>query len=87
MFTASGMAAVVIWMAVAMRPDGNLHITLLTLDEGHAILIRTPLGQTYLLNGASSGRNLATVLDRRLSPFDRDLEGLTTEPQAPVSAG
>ena len=52
LLTASGMAAVVIWMAVAMRPDGNLHITLLALDEGHAVLIRTPHGQTYLLNGS-----------------------------------
>jgi competence protein ComEC len=83
LLTASGLAGVVIWMAVAMRPDGNLHITLLALDEGHAILIRTPHGQTYLLNGAASGRNLAAVLDHRLSPFDRDLEGLIlTEPQS-----
>jgi len=66
-----------------MRPDGNFHITLLALDEGHAILIRTPHGQTYLLNGAASGCNLAALLDRKLSPFDQNLEGLIiTEPQS-----
>ena len=88
LLTASGLVAVVIWMAVAMRPDGNLHITLLALDEGHGVLIRTPHGQTYLLNGAASGRNLSAVLDRRLSPFDRDLEGLIlTEPHSTGISG
>jgi hypothetical protein len=69
-------AAMVGWMGVAARPDGKLHIRLPGLENSHAVLIQTPLGQTYLINGAASGRELTARLDASISPFNRELDGL-----------
>ncbi len=69
-------AALVGWMGVAARPDGKLHILLPGLENSHAVLIQTPRGQTYLINGAASGRELTARLDAEFSPFDRELDGL-----------
>jgi competence protein ComEC len=88
LLTISGVAAMVTWMGVAARPDGKLHILLPGLENSHAALIRTPGGQTYLINGAASGRELVSRLDARLSPFDRDLDGLImTDSQAKPLSG
>jgi len=40
------------------------------------VLIQTSLGQTYLINGAASGREIVSRLDAEISPFDRELDGL-----------
>lgn len=86
--TVCGLLAIVAWMAAIARPDGRLHVTLLALEGGHGVLIRTPRGQHYLLNGAPSGRELVSTLDRSFSPFDRDLDGLIlTEPQSKPIGG
>ena len=69
-------AAMVGWMGVAARPNGKLHILLPGLENSHAVLIQTSLGQTYLINGAASGREIVSRLDAEISPFDRELDGL-----------
>ncbi len=76
LLTISGVAAMATWMGVAARPDGKLHILLPGLEYSHAVIVKSPRGQMYLINGAASGRELVSRLDERLSPFDRDLEAL-----------
>ncbi len=88
LITFCAAAAMVSWMGAAARPDGKLHILLPGLENSHAVIIQTPRGQTYLINGAASGRELASRLDARFSPFDRGLNGLIlTDSQAKPLAG
>ncbi len=88
LITICAAAAMVSWMGAAARPDGKLHILLPGLENSHAVIIQTPRGQTYLINGAASGRELASRLDARFSPFDRGLNGLIlTDSQAKPLAG
>jgi|WetSurMetagenome_2_1015567.scaffolds.fasta_scaffold02496_5 competence protein ComEC len=88
LLTICGIAALAAWMEAASRPDGRLHILLPGLDNSHAVLILTPRGQSYLINGAASGRELTARVDARLSPFERRLDGLIlTDAQASPLAG
>jgi competence protein ComEC len=70
------LAVVIIWKGVAATPDGRLHVTLLAQEGGHAVLIRSPQGQSILINGAPSGSTLLSTLEKRFSPLDRNLETL-----------
>jgi len=88
LLTICGIAALAAWMEAASRPDGRLHILLPGLDNSHAVLILTPRGQAYLINGAANGRELTARVDARLSPFERRLDGLIlTDAQASHLAG
>ena len=81
-------AALVSWMGVAARPDGKPHILLPGLENSHEVLIQTPRGQTYLINGAASGRELVSRLEPEISPFDRDLDGqILTDSEAKPLGG
>ncbi|MEO6577273.1 MAG: ComEC/Rec2 family competence protein, partial [Candidatus Limnocylindria bacterium] len=48
-----GMAIVTVLLAVtvASRPDGRLHVTVLDIGQGDAILIEAPTGATMLIDG------------------------------------
>jgi hypothetical protein len=88
LLTICGIAALAAWMEAASRPDGKLHILVPGLDNSHAVIILTPRGQAYLINGAASGRELTARVDARLSPFERRLDGLIlTDDQASPLAG
>ena len=88
LLTICGIAALAAWMEAASRPDGRLHILLPGLDNSYAVLILTPRGQAYLINGSANGRELTARVDARLSPFERRLDGLIlTDAQASALAG
>lgn len=59
-----------VWRAVFLRPDGLLHLTVLDVGSGDALLIRTPGGQHVLIDGGPSSTRLSDALGRRL-PFWR----------------
>ena len=71
-----GISAVIIWRLVFNAPDGVLHLTLLDVGSGDAILVQTPEGQSVLINGGPSGTLLSNGLGRRLPPFQKDLDWL-----------
>lgn len=59
------LCAVVVW---AQMPDGRLHIWVLDVGQGDAILIRTPGGHTAIVDGGPGATPLLNAVGRDL-PF------------------
>ncbi len=79
----SGLLALGLWRTAAAAPDGRLRLELLNLPGGSALLLRSPDGQTWLLNQSTRPDALADALGRRQSPLDNRLDGvLVTERSA-----
>ncbi len=68
------IVAVLVWRAALTAPDDRLHLTLLDVGSGDAILVQTPTGRSLLINGGPSASRLSDGLGRRLPPFQRDLD-------------
>ncbi|MDQ7030905.1 MAG: DNA internalization-related competence protein ComEC/Rec2 [Ardenticatenia bacterium] len=68
------VAAVIPWALVAYRPDGRLHLVLLDVGQGDAILLRTPDGKQVVVDGGPDPQVLLTRLGRHLPPWDRTLD-------------
>jgi competence protein ComEC len=71
-----GIATVVTWRAALCAPDERLHLTMLDVGSGDALLIRTPNGRNLLVDGGPSTSLLSDGLGRRLPPFRRQLDWL-----------
>ncbi len=65
-----------VWRAVFLRPDGLLHLTVLDVGSGDALLIRTPGGRNVLIDGGPSSTRLSDALGRRLPFWDLSLDYL-----------
>ncbi len=68
------LLAVILWRGYFSAPDGLVHLTLLDVGTGSAILLESPSGQRILINGGPSTKRLSDHLGRRLPPFQRDLD-------------
>jgi competence protein ComEC len=66
------LAAVLARYALSL-PDGKMNITMLGGSTQPTLLVRTPGGDTLLLNGATQSADLSSAVARRLSPFERYL--------------
>jgi competence protein ComEC len=75
-FTGLVVLTILIWRVVFAAPDGRLHITLLDVGTGDAILIQTPTGRRILVDGGPSSRSLSDGLGRRLPFGQRSLDWL-----------
>ncbi len=62
------------WNTAFTRPDGQLHLTFLSVGSADAVLIETPAGRHILINGGEHASTLSDGLGRRLSPFKRSLD-------------
>ncbi|MBL7164138.1 MAG: ComEC/Rec2 family competence protein [Anaerolineales bacterium] len=71
-----GILAIVTWRAALSAPDGRLHLTLLNVGTGDALLIQSPSGRYALIDGGPSASLLSDGLGRRLPPFHRELDWL-----------
>ena len=47
----AGLVAVLLAISIASRPDGLLHLTVLDIGQGDAILVEAPNGATMLIDG------------------------------------
>ncbi|OGO60284.1 MAG: hypothetical protein A2032_02550 [Chloroflexi bacterium RBG_19FT_COMBO_49_13] len=65
-----------VWKAAFYAPDGLLHVTVLDVGTGDAVLIQSPTGRSVLINGGPSTIRLSDALGRRLPPFKRSLDWL-----------
>jgi competence protein ComEC len=74
--TCLAILAFVVWRAAANAPDQRLHVTILNVGTGDAVLIQTPSGRSVLINGGPSTMALSDALGRRLPLFTRTLDWL-----------
>ena len=73
------------WRMACDRPDGQLHVTLLDVGGGGALLVQTPHGRAVLIDSGPSPVALAEALGRRL-PFNNpalDVFVLSGSPSEP----
>ncbi|MBT3241167.1 MAG: DUF4131 domain-containing protein [Chloroflexi bacterium] len=71
-----GLITIFVWQLVLNAPDGNLHVTMLDVGTGDAILIQSPKGRYILVNGGPSSNQLSDQLGRWLPLFHRELDFL-----------
>jgi competence protein ComEC len=76
LMTILGVATVFVWRMAFTAPDGCLHLTVLDVGSGDAILLQTPEGRYALINGGPSATRLSDGLGRRLPPFSKELDWL-----------
>lgn len=82
------LVCAVIWRAVALLPDGRLHIHVINVPDGPAVWLQMPAGQTVLVNGGSSASRLSSEMGQRLPFFDRRPDAvLVTDRKAKPLAG
>ena len=58
------------------RADGMLHVHVLDVGQGDAILVVTPQGRQVMVDGGPDPRNALLALGRRFSPGDRGLDAV-----------
>ncbi len=74
----AGLAAVTVltWRAALQAPDGRLHLVVLDVGSGEAILLHTPTGRNLLIGGGPRATLLSDALGRRLPMGGRELDWL-----------
>jgi competence protein ComEC len=65
-----------IWHSSLRQPDGRLHLSLLDIGEGEAILVQPAGGGAVLVGGGASPMNLSNAMGERLPVLDRRLSWL-----------
>jgi len=70
-----GLLAVLVWRATLLAPDGRLHLTVLDVGSGDALLVQSPTGRYLLVDGGPSPSQLSDALGRRL-PYGERLDWL-----------
>ncbi len=67
-------AAILLLLLVAsQRPDGRLHLWVLDVGQGDAILLRTPRGNTALIDGGPGATPLLNGVGKELPFWQRNL--------------
>ncbi len=80
--------SVVMGVGLLTLPDGKLHVTILDVGHGDAVLIRTPAGRQVLVDGGPDPTRTLEVLGRALPFWDRHLDGvILTAPVAERMTG
>jgi competence protein ComEC len=75
-FAVLGVLTVLVWRAASSAPDGQLHMSLLDVGSGEAVLIQSPTGRYLLVNGGPRPSRLSDALGRRLPLTHRRLDYL-----------
>ena len=82
------MANILVGTALAVLPDGKLHVSILDVGQGETILIRTPQGRNILVDAGPDPLAACTQLGRRLPFWDRSIDLLVlTQLQSDHTAG
>lgn len=73
---------VLIWTLLLLRGPGTLTVSFLDVGQGDAILIESPSGVDFLIDGGRD-RSVLREVGKRLGPFDRTIDiVLATHPDA-----
>lgn len=79
---------VLVWTAILNMPDERLHVSILNVGQGDAILIQTPGRQDILIDGGPNPQAVCTELGKKLPFWDRSIDLVVlTQPQADHTAG
>ena len=80
----AGLGLIVLIGALLIsRPDGLLHVWLIDVGDANAVLIETPRGAQFLIDGGRYPSRLLTALGDHLPFTDRTIEALfLTQPDA-----
>lgn len=77
------LSVCIVWAAIIQLPDDKLHVSVLDVGQGDAILIQTPNGQDILIDGGPSPRAISLALGEKLPFWDRTIDLIVlTQPQA-----
>jgi competence protein ComEC len=77
------IAIILVWTAVFNMPDDKLHVSILNVGQGDAILIQTPNSQDILIDGGPSPQTISLELGKKLPFWDRTIDLVVlTQPQA-----
>jgi competence protein ComEC len=86
--TALLLSVVAVGIAAANRPDGLVHVTVLDVGQGDAILVESGRGGRLLVDGGPDPNRLLVTLDARIPPWDRRIDLLVlTHPHEDHVAG
>ena len=76
-------AVFLVWNAVLLRSDGQLHIWILDEPNAGVVLVQTPSGKQILINAGERANSLISELNQHLPVLDRKIElALLTYPNA-----
>ncbi len=79
---------IVVWTMVTTMPDDKLHVSILDVDQGDAILIQTPNHQNILIDGGPDPGTIKWQLDKKIPYWQRTIDlVLLTQPQSDHLAG
>jgi competence protein ComEC len=80
LFVVLALAAALTWTAVLRRPDGSLHLSLIRAEDGTALFLRSPNGETLVIDPQGGANTLATALSQSIPPYNFHLDAafLTT---------
>lgn len=71
-----------VWYAALSQPDGKLHVWFLDVGHGTAVLIQTPEGAQFLVDGGPNPTQLRDAVGDSLPFWDRNLDVLiVTQPK------
>jgi len=77
------VVSILVWSLVFTLPDGKLHVSLLDVGQGDAILVQTPSGQNILIDGGHDSQKLNLELGRKIPFWDRTMDlVISTQPHA-----
>ncbi len=85
---ALAMSGVLLFVIGGAQPDGRLHVTVLDIGQGDAILLEGSRGGRLLIDTGPDPDRLLTLLDARVPPWDRRLDAVVlTHPHEDHVAG
>ncbi len=88
LLAAAALLAVIAGSALAARPDGSVHVIVLDVGQGDAILLEGDRGARILVDGGPDPNLLISGLDRFVPAWDRRLDAIVlTHPHDDHVAG
>jgi len=77
------IATIMVWVSFLNMPDDKLHVSILDIGQGDAILIQTPSHQDILIDGGPNPQAVSLQLGKKLPFWDKNIDlVILTQPQA-----
>ncbi len=77
------IATILVWVSFLNMPDDKLHVSILDVGQGDAILIQTPSRQDILIDGGPNSQAVSLQLGKKLPFWDKAIDlVILTQPQA-----